>query len=325
VCRIRWVSLSVRRDLLWNYVESLTKRPTEPSYKVLLHLSFRDWCHFLTSAPPTEGARLQNLLPWLGIQLPHIIPHTLPPFKPRDIIHPTCYLGLNQISSRHNVSSHILSACRSTARRIGRYSDGLFLQASAGSAFVYDGQVSLYRLHDLNRVLTFEIYAVYKALLSIHRQPWRHDHVLSDSVIGVQSLSGCRPCHPLITQILLQVSDLRTSGLSVVFCWVPRHSGLSDSGAADAAAMSGLLVSDRDLALFYLRGKPNGTMPMAENCVWWNHLYRSGNPASEPPTDEVTFTSHWIGCTCLTHGHLLRDKQEPFCTNCSVHQNLAQI
>jgi hypothetical protein len=43
--------------------------------------------------------------------------------------------------------------------------------------------------------------------------------------------------------MVIQVSDLRNSGMSLVFCWVPGHSGLPGNGAAHATSMSQMFVS----------------------------------------------------------------------------------
>jgi hypothetical protein len=61
----------------------------------------------------------------------------------------------------------------------------------------------------------------------------------------LQCLSSHSPGHHTVAEILLQESNLRTSGQSVVFCWVNGHCGLCGNEAANAVAMHGPLVSDR--------------------------------------------------------------------------------
>jgi hypothetical protein len=54
-----------------------------------------------------------------------------------------------------------------------------------------------------------------------------------------------------VNEILIELSHLQKVGKSLVFCWVPGHTGLSISKATDAAAkvvaLHGNLTSDRAL------------------------------------------------------------------------------
>jgi hypothetical protein len=97
----------------------------------------------------------------------------------------------------------------------------------------------------------------------------------------LQFLSRCSPDHITVAEILLQVPNLRTSGQSAVFCWVPGHCGLPSNEVADAAAkatamqgrsfqieLAALRLALEFVALFYPPGKPKGTMLLATNCIW---------------------------------------------------------
>jgi hypothetical protein len=79
------------------------------------------------------------------------------------------------------------------------------------------------------------------------RQPVRRHLVCTDSLIALQCLSGYSSDYPIVAEVLLQVSNQRTSRESVVFGRVPEHCGLPGNEAADVAAMKGPLVSDRAL------------------------------------------------------------------------------
>jgi ribonuclease HI len=73
--------------------------------------------------------------------------------------------------------------------------------------------------------------------------------VCSDSLSALHSVNGYSPDNPIVIEILTQVSHLHKSGKSVVFYWVPGHTGLPGNEATDAAAkeatMHKTLISDR--------------------------------------------------------------------------------
>jgi ribonuclease HI len=246
--------LNVRRKLLLcSYVARLTTQPAHPTHRAAFRPSFHCRYDFLTSAPRHVGVRLQDLLQRLGIQLPHFIPHRLSPVPAWKSPQPVCDLRLARYAGG---ATSALTYRRHFAELLSHYPDhtavythGSFLQGSARSAFVYNGQAFSYRLHSFNSAFTAELYALYRAVLFICRQLGRHHLVRTDSLSALPCLSHYCPDHPTVAEILLQVSNLHTSGQSVMFCWVPGHCGLPGNEAAIAvtiaAAMRGPLVSDR--------------------------------------------------------------------------------
>jgi hypothetical protein len=67
----------------------------------------------------------------------------------------------------------------------------------------------------------------------------------------LQSLSGYAPDHLIVFEILSQVSHLHKAGKFVVLCWIPSHSSVLGSDAANASdkssALHGPLASNGDL------------------------------------------------------------------------------
>jgi hypothetical protein len=90
----------------------------------------------------------------------------------------------------------------------------------------------------------------------------------------LQGLNCYSPNHPIIIEILIQLSYLHKSGKSVVFCWVRGYTGLPGKEAADAAAtvaalhgnliseflteLSAVMFTPSFIVLFYCHGKMNG-------------------------------------------------------------------
>jgi hypothetical protein len=176
--------LSVRRNLLCSYVARLATQLAHPSCRAVFHLSFWYRYGILTSASRPVGARLFGLLHRLSIRSAHFITLRLPPVPPWDITHPTCDLRLTKFAS--SVTSALIFR-QYFAELLFHYPDhttvytgGLFLHGSAKNAFVYNGQAFSYRLHGFNSVFTADLYALYRAVLYIRRQPGRRHLVCTD-------------------------------------------------------------------------------------------------------------------------------------------------
>jgi ribonuclease HI len=131
------------------------------------------------------------------------------------------------------------------------YTDGSFVQGSAGGAFIHDDLVFSYHLYSFNNIFTAELYAMYQILLFAQNQSQQCNFVCMDSLSALQSLNGYAPDNPIIIEILIQVCHLHKSGKSVVFCWVPGHTGLPGNETASmafkAATLDRSFTSDRAL------------------------------------------------------------------------------
>jgi hypothetical protein len=132
---------------------------------------------------------------------------------------------------------------------------------------------------------TIRVYALNRNLLFIRHQPRQHNLNCTDSLSSLQSLTNYSPDNPVVNEILIKLSHLQKAWKSLVFCWVPGHTGLPGIEAADAvakaAALHGTLTSDRALGsdvrtFLHRRGKTNGLTHKATNCRWWSHPCRRG-------------------------------------------------
>jgi hypothetical protein len=59
--------------------------------------------------------------------------------------------------------------------------------------------------------------------------------ICTDCLSALHGLNCCLPNHPIITEILIQVSSLQKAGKSLMFCWVLGHTGLPGNETTSAA------------------------------------------------------------------------------------------
>jgi hypothetical protein len=245
--------------------------------------------------------------------------HAVTPFYPPQtptspsLGYPKPYLrsATYQILSRRTVSPHVPPAFRAiTLTSPGPYSCAHWRVISpriGKERFVYNGRAFSYRLHGFNIVFTAEMYALYRALFFILRQPGRHHLVCTDALSALRCLSGHSPGHPTLAEILFQCP-----------IWAPRDSLWRFPRHLDAVAFLAKRSPTRQprtdrsfhielwaltfqlafLALFSPPGKPSGTMLLATNCVGWNHLCGSSNPPSEPSRRTKSPSPAWRADSC---------------------------
>jgi hypothetical protein len=116
------------------------------------------------------------------------------------------------------------------------YTDWSFVQGLAGGVFIHDNHVFSYRLSSCYSIFTAKPYVLYQALLFTWCK-WQKSHLLcTDFLSALQSLNGYGYNHPVVIEVLYQVSHFHKAWKSVVFCWVPDHTGLPSNEAADVAA-----------------------------------------------------------------------------------------
>jgi hypothetical protein len=73
--------------------------------------------------------------------------------------------------------------------------DGLFVQESTGSAFIYDDQVFSYFLHNLYSVYTSKFCAILWAVLFILHRTWQYHLICTHSLSTLEGLNGYSADH----------------------------------------------------------------------------------------------------------------------------------
>jgi hypothetical protein len=308
-------ALSLRR--IFCYAVTLQRWQLSPIHSLhgaVLHPTLRNRYRLNLTGSRSVGVRFRQLQKRLNIRLPHTgsLVYHLGKLSVKPSISDSSGLwGAQHLPSpTASVSLNYFPATRTTWRCTLA---GRFLLIDRQCLHIWRSYI--YRLHTFNSVFTAELYAMYRALLFVRRQPRQYHLVCTDSLSGLQSLSGYSPDHPIVIELLFQLSHLHRAGKSAVFCWIPGHSGLPGNEAATPAALHGPLASDRglgsDIRAFLRRA---GLSMWQDECAnTQGNKLRLVQPSvqawqssfSALRKEEVTLTLLLITHTRLTHGHLL--------------------
>jgi ribonuclease HI len=121
------------------------------------------------------------------------------------------------------------------------FTDGSVIQGSTGCSFVFGSRHFIFHQHPFCTIFTAELYALYRALLHLrHLSPGRF-LLCTDSLSSLHALSSSVSDDPLVVQSLCITSELLQHGHTIVFCWIPGHTGIPGIEAADPAARIGAL------------------------------------------------------------------------------------
>ena len=161
--------------------------------------------------------------------------------------------------------------------------------------------------------------------------------LLSDSLSCLQSLQNWDMSHPLISEILCRVHELKERGFQLIFIWVPSHVGLAGNSAADAAAKAALNLPVTNLTIPYSDYKSMiRTYTLNQWQQSWSLQIQNKLHAVEPTVnkynsyrlprrDEIIIHRLRIGHIHLTHGHLLKRESPPQCGSCQVELTVEHI
>lgn len=220
---------------------------------------------------------------------------------------------------------------------ISFYTDGSKDQGRVGAAAVSRGISLASRLPDEASIFTAEAKAILLALEQIGISSKRQFIIFSDSLSCLQSIQNQKADHPTIRQILEIHNDLCNQNLSIVYCWLPSHVGIAGNTSADKAAKRALELSITPLELPYHDLKPLIRIYINSICQSrWdrqeNNKLHSLKPAFISTVrsglsrhDAVVIRRCRIGHSHLTHSHILKAEDAPFCIPCDSPLTIEHI
>jgi ribonuclease HI len=239
-------SLSVRRILLLcRYASKLTAHIHHPSYNAFFRPAFRN--HYERNITPlrSAGLRFQQLLSDIHVSLPTVVPHKQMCIPPWLLLKAPFDFSLTKYG-KSTIPAELFR--RNFAEVTSKYpdhthifTDGSVSQVSTGCSFVFYSRPFIFQLHSYCTIFTAELYALYRALLHLqHLSPGRF-LLCTDSLSSLHALASRVSDNLLVVQSLCITFELLQHGHTIVFCWIPGHTGIPDNEAADAAAKSAAL------------------------------------------------------------------------------------
>jgi ribonuclease HI len=196
------------------------------------------------------------------------------------------------------------------------FTNGSVIQGLTGCSFVFYSRPLIFHLHPLCSIYTAELHAFYRALLHLRYFSPGRLLLCTDSLSSLHALSFRVSDNHLAVQSLCNTSKLLQHGHTIVFCWIPGHTGIPGNEAAESAARIGALnmtaICGRTLA-----SDIRATLLRNVYCSWqgeWADVVNNKPRAAKPSIrawqssycharrDEVILTRIQTGHTGLSHG-----------------------
>ena len=237
------------------------------------------------------------------------------------------HLFLEHKNEKHGDSEHI-------------YTDGSKTGDAVGCAAISRETTIRAKLLPQTSVYSSELYAIQLALRIIRRSPNSIFTIFTDSKSALLALRSGDCCHPIISKILFDITELILSSKSICICWVPGHVDITGNEKADRAARQAAGSNMRP----FNRGVPSRDFyPIIKGslmALWqrhWEELdgnkLRDIKPTVRPwPSScnrsrrmEVALCRLRIGHTLLTHRFLMEQRPPPYCMDCIVPLTVKHI
>ena len=323
------------------YALKLKNNPCNPTYESTFTPQFTN---FYTSKPTAIrpfGLRVKEALIQI-LNTDNIAPFLVPNIPPWIISEPVLDLTLRKFK-KGTVSDLVFQNSFFELRdkyhnRRAIYTDGSKYQNKVGAAAVSGSLKVQIRLPDSSSIFTAELVALGVALDIVEICDEQCFIIFTDSLSSLTALQGRCHKHPYVSRLLEVQYKINALGKSVMFAWIPSHSGIKGNETADKLARDALNEDIKNIKIPYtdLRTKINTYIRNKWQTSWnsqsENKLYqhqptiepRNANPLTNRRED-IVLTRARIGHSYLTHSYLLKAENPPRCIPCDCPLTVKHI
>jgi len=335
--------LEIRRlRLSMNYYLKLKANPENPAYECVINPTLKEKFLSKPNETPTFGIRMLSECNKAEIDIDSVCDDPLstdtPPWQLKN---PTVNLTLTSFKKNETSDSifrqNFLEQCSSYTECELIFTDGSLKDDSAAAAAVsgkrLNRQLQL-RLPNGSSVYSAELRAIILALKLIYQSRNQSFLIVSDSLSALEAISTRKLTHPFLVDIHDLHTKLVSEGKIIHFMWAPSHTGIQGNETADKAARDALgmeipRLPEQSVPFTDLRRKT-----LAYSLKLWqdrwsackeNKLYKTLPDLSKPHPlrtsnrkEESVLTRIHTGHTYLTHVHLLKREEAPWCHACDI-------
>lgn len=330
-------SLYLRREQLsMQYYLKLKSNPENPTYKSVFSPLYKDLFLRKERVIPPFSLRAGPLVADLDFDINTVREQRVPAAPPWTLKSPTYIYSL--ASEKKSLTNPLIFKSKYAEIKSSLYNyDCIYTDGSkdgkrVAAASILDDEASTCRLPDHASIFSAELKAIDLALDQIDDTRYNIRYIIfTDSMSSMQALQNHKFDNPLVSDILVKLSDLISSDIDIIFCWLPSHMGIRGNEMADRAAKSALSdtilpfnlpCSDyKQLIHTFVRDRWQASWSDAKND---NNKLRSIKPElGESPRpsrlsrrEEVILARLRIGHTRLTHSFILAREEMPQCIPC---------
>jgi len=203
------------------------------------------------------------------------------------------------------------------------YTDGSKSADGVGAAVVCEDTVLRAAMPVESSIVTAEAYAITMALNFIKSRPPRSFVIFTDSLVNLQKIENRMTSDCWTRKTVHALDDMRRTGRTVSFCWVPGHIGIPGNERADEAARTAATGARTLIPIPYTDYQANASVAIGK--YWEREWKNSGTKMSElfntipvekrkpmNRAQQVKLNRLRLGHTAITHGYRMNpDIQEP--------------